>query len=347
MTPGFPQYAPSAKQGNRGVGIVSRIVEDEFGWLFKRNHQEHDFGIDGQIEVVTDAGTVTGQMLACQIKCGPSFFRDSNKWGYIYRGETKHFNYLANYPVPVIIIICDPKMMECLWVRFRADDVQVTDAGWNVTIPFGSTLASSKTELEAMLPPVTDKLSPLKEYWRVNNMLFEYDYILYMVGRDEVELRDVSRMKEFRNRLCSNKELTLHCQGKIEIAFDGYNDDSRELFEIDEVREYVAIMDEALPELFFFARTEEPATTLKFFVFCLAGICREGERSTPGNPQKIIVDFDVLGPFFNRHFTYLNYISEWLGLTQEETKRIGDAAVKVMNCAPEPSTEPGWTFPQP
>ena len=85
---GFPQYTASAKQGDLGVSIVSRIVMENFGWLFKRNHQEHDFGIDGQIEVVTK-GSVTGQMLACQIKCGPSFFRDRNKWGYVYRGEGK------------------------------------------------------------------------------------------------------------------------------------------------------------------------------------------------------------------------------------------------------------------
>src|SRR5450631_2522034 len=78
---GFHQYTPSAKLGDVSIGIVSRRVSEEFGWLFKRNHQEHDFGIDGQIEVVTDAGSVNGQMLACQMKCGISFFRESNKWG--------------------------------------------------------------------------------------------------------------------------------------------------------------------------------------------------------------------------------------------------------------------------
>ena len=49
MNPGFPQYALSAKQRNRGVGIVGRIVGEEFGWLFRENPQELDFGIDGQI----------------------------------------------------------------------------------------------------------------------------------------------------------------------------------------------------------------------------------------------------------------------------------------------------------
>ena len=62
MKSGFPQFAPSAKQGDLGVNIVSRIVGEGFGWLFKRNHQEHDFGIDGQIEVVTEDGTVTGHV---------------------------------------------------------------------------------------------------------------------------------------------------------------------------------------------------------------------------------------------------------------------------------------------
>src|SRR5262245_20444525 len=158
MESGFPQYGPSAKQGDLGINIVSRIVTETFGWLFKRNHQEHDFGIDGQIEVVTPAGSVTSQMLACQIKCGKSFFRESNRWGYIYRGETKHLNYLANYPLPVIIAICDPDSREAYWGRFQVDDIEVTEAGWKLTIPYGNKLASSKAALEALLPKITDHL---------------------------------------------------------------------------------------------------------------------------------------------------------------------------------------------
>jgi hypothetical protein len=104
MDSGFPQYTQAARLGELGVGIVGRIVTEQFGWIFKRNHQAHDLGIDGQMEVVTGTNAVTGQMLACQIKCGKSFFKDSNRWGYVYRGEAKHFNYLANYPIPVIVV---------------------------------------------------------------------------------------------------------------------------------------------------------------------------------------------------------------------------------------------------
>jgi hypothetical protein len=121
---GFPQFARSAKLGNLGVSIVSAIVDEKFGWLFRRIHQEHDFGIDGQIDVVTEEGFVTGQMLGCQIKNGPSHFGESNRWGYVYRGKTKHFSYLASCPLPVLIIICEPETREGFWVRFRADEAQ-------------------------------------------------------------------------------------------------------------------------------------------------------------------------------------------------------------------------------
>ena len=51
-------------------------------WLFKRTHQEHDYGIDGYIDIVTEDGHVTGQMFASQIKCGKSFFQEKTKDGY-------------------------------------------------------------------------------------------------------------------------------------------------------------------------------------------------------------------------------------------------------------------------
>lgn len=330
MKSGFPQFSTSAKQGDLGVSIVSRIVGEDFGWLFRRNHQEHDFGIDGQIEVVTDDGAVTGQMLACQIKCGKSFFRESNRWGYIYHGETKHFNYLANYPLPVIIILCDPESREAYWAQFRATEAQVNEAGWRLTVPFGNKLSSSKADLQTFLPELRDHWSELQEYWTLNNMLLGSAVIILMIGAEEVMRMDVSQAEAFRRHLCSTRELAHHCQGKIEIGFHGYDDDPRELFEIDEIRRYIAHLDQGFPELFFFARSEEPATTLRLFVFCLAGVCWGTERSKPSNPGKVVVDCKTLAPFLARHFTYLNYISEWLGLPADEINRISKSAVKVM-----------------
>jgi hypothetical protein len=333
MMPGFPQYTPTAKQGNRGVGIVSRIVEG-FGWLFKKNPQEFDFGIDGQIEIVSDAGSVTGQMLACQIKCGKSYFAESNRWGYVYRGETKHFNYLANYPATVIIVICDPASGEGFWVQFRAVDAQITEAGWKLTIPFENKLSISKERLLELLPPLTDHLSELEEYWRINNLILGGEAILFTIDREEVGNGDVSRLKEFRRRLTSCRELALHCQGKIQISFNGYDEDRRELFEIEEGRRYIALLDEVLLELFFFVQTDPPANTLMLFVFSLFGCGWESVRSQPGRPEKYAVDYSAMAPWLERHFWGLNIICEWLGLPEAENERIADAIMKPLGYQP-------------
>lgn len=113
MSDGHPTYSPSAQLGGLGLEIVSRIVRYNLKWLLRPNHQEHDFGIDGQIDIIAEDNTVTGHMIGVQIKCGKSFFEEQNRWGYIYRGERKHFNYLSNYPIPVVIVICDPATEEC------------------------------------------------------------------------------------------------------------------------------------------------------------------------------------------------------------------------------------------
>jgi hypothetical protein len=327
---GFPQHTPSAALGELGVGIVSRIAMEQFGWLFKRNHQEHDFGIDGQIEVVTDTGSVTGQILACQIKCGKSFFKETNPWGFVYRGDTKHFNYLANYPIPVIIILCDPETREAYWAKFSLGEVQITDARWKTTVPFDQKLASMKAAIEALLPPVSDHLSDLKQYWEFNNMLVGFQQVLFLIDRLQVEQMDLSAIRHFIQRLRSSKELALHCKGKISIGFNGYDNDPRELFEINEVRRYLAVLDREFDELFFFVSTEEPAMTLRMFLFCLMGVSWIGKRSTMGNPQPVLIDFQAVPDFLPRHFEGLNRICDSLRIPDEENKRISGAVSRTI-----------------
>lgn len=336
MGTGFPQLRNSAKLGELGVSIVSTMVTEQFGWLFKRNHQEHDFGVDGQIELVTDAGRVTGQMLACQIKCGKSFFSESNRWGYVYRGETKHFNYLANYPLPVIIILCDPETRDGCWTVFSPEDAQITDAGWKLTIPFDNKLSTSKAAWEALVPEAADHLADLQRYWELNNLLMNFQYIVFMIDRQAVETMDLSLVLHFMKRLTSSKEFALHCQGKIEIGIDGYNDDPRELFEIDEVRRYLGELDRNFDELFFFVRSEEPAATLRMFVSCLMGMNWIGKKSTPGNPQPVLIDFRKAPDFIPRHFDGLNLICEWLGLSEAENERISKAVIRILGLERKP-----------
>ncbi|MDD5559981.1 DUF4365 and DUF1817 domain-containing protein [Candidatus Methylomirabilis sp.] len=339
MIIGFPTLSSSAKQGELGVALVARIASDSFGWLFKRNHQEHDFGIDGQLEVVTDSGAVTGQLLAMQIKCGRSFLQEKNKWGYVYRGELKHFNYLSNYPIPVLIIVCDPESGECFWVRFQPEQTQTTEAGWKITVPFENRLSQSKAALLALLPPPADTLAELRAYWALNKMIVESGHVLFVFDDKDVLSMDTSRPRAFFDRLRSTKELAYECQGKIEFSISGYDNDPRELFEIPEVRRYMAALEAALPELLFFVRTEQPTATLRLFALCLTTVSWEGERSTRTVTRRVIFETEMVGTFFMRQFPGLNAMAEWLGMSIEENKRITYACFRCLGFNPPDSDD--------
>lgn len=49
----FPKYQKEAQLGELGVNIVKSVINENFGWIFKRNHQEMDFGIDGLVMLPT------------------------------------------------------------------------------------------------------------------------------------------------------------------------------------------------------------------------------------------------------------------------------------------------------
>ncbi|MBX3375977.1 MAG: DUF4365 and DUF1817 domain-containing protein [Phycisphaeraceae bacterium] len=302
------------------MNLVAAIATDQFKWLFKRNHQEHDFGIDGQMEVITEEGLVTGQILATQIKHGESYLRETNRWGYVYRGETKHFNYLSNYPVPVLIIICDPATKTAYWTRFVPEETRPTEGGWTLTVPFANRLSESKAALLSLLGPVVDKMAALQEYWRLNKLLVESETVMYIVDPDDVATCNVGKTRMFFDRLRVTKELALQCQGKMELIFFGFDDDPRELFEIPEVRTFVAALAKALPELLFYVRTGPGSHTLKVFVSCLCDAKWEGKKE----PTEGYVSLDTtkLRKFLMDHWPGLNEMTDWLGMSTEENMRI-------------------------
>lgn len=336
MRLGFPTRINASKMGETGVNIVSKITTDHFGWLFKRNHQEHDFGIDGQLEVITQDGVVTGQMLAVQIKCGKSFFIERNRWGYVYRGEIKHFNYLSNYPVPIVICLCDPESEKCYWVHFREDQVQLTEAGWKITVPFENDFSSSRAELEALVPELYDRLSELQSYWKLNELIVESSVIQYVIGKEDIVEKNASFVRDFFDRLKSTKELAHECQGKVEISFHGYDDDSRELCQIDEVRDYVTFLSPQLPELFFFARTEAPTGTILTFALCQTEVEFKDTPSANATVRAIEFDNKPVVKFVENHFYGLNEMTDWVSMAVEENKRI---TFEIFKCL-------GWDVPQ-
>jgi hypothetical protein len=76
--------------------------------------------------------------------------------------------------------------------------------------------------------------------------------LIIIVSREEVESSDIASVFGSLSNCLSSKKYARYFKENIDIAFHGYDDDNRELFEIDAVRDYVRRLDEVFPYWLYF-----------------------------------------------------------------------------------------------
>ncbi len=180
MKKGFPKINQSSFTGESGINQVSTIVNNEFKWIFRPNHNENDYGIDAYIDIVSEDNFVTGQNVALQIKSGDSFFKTKSPNGFTFYGEMKHLNYYMNSQSPILIVICDSSKRKCFWEKFDGNKIEETKSGWKLNIPANNILElSNKNRILDLLPPPKDYSEDLSQQWKINTLLKESGYILY------------------------------------------------------------------------------------------------------------------------------------------------------------------------
>jgi hypothetical protein len=285
----FPIVNSATLTGRKGVTILKDKIENELNWLFRETHLEDDFGIDGHLDIITDEGQVTGKSIAFQLKTGESFFKEKNDVGYVYRGEAKHLNYYINYSLPILIILVNPKSRIIIWELFDATKTDKAKKSWKMTIPENKYLnIKSKNALLKSVGPITDFSSQLEEEWKINDLLKKYDRILFRIPKTEVIERRFQFLMDGLERVQATTDLLIHTKNKVDISFDGYDHDERELFEIPEVKEWVL-------ELFKISNCWPYLMALDEFgsFMRLAQFCHliETKKTKDGN-NKFLIEFD-------------------------------------------------------
>ena len=254
----LPKYDNASKKGEDGITIVKTIVENELNWVFRKNHQETDFGIDAYIDVITETGHVTGKSIALQIKTGESYFKEKNDFGWVFRGEIKHLNYYLNHDIPVVIVLVDNLKREAYWTACEPEKTTRAGENWKINILSSQKLLKkSKSELEKYVSPVTDYVSQLEYFWEQNKMLLKFQKMILIVDKESIEKKNFNDIVSVFERIQSNSELIMNYKDNIEISIHGYDNDSRELFQIDEVREWLhQIVDKVEGWLYFLNMSE-------------------------------------------------------------------------------------------
>jgi hypothetical protein len=302
----LPKYDNASKKGEDGLTIVKTIVQTELKWVFRKNHQEEDFGIDAYFDIITEVGQVTGKSIAVQIKTGASYFKEKNELGWTYRGELKHLNYYLNHDIPVVIIIVDDNDKVAYWCLCDSTKTEKAGDNWKITIPFSQKLnASSKTELQKFISPVTDYVSQLEHFWSVNKMLLGHQKLLLIVGKDDILKNNFSDLISAFTRLEANAELILHNRGKVDVSIHGYDNDPRELFEIPEVMTWVQAVFKKIDSWTYFLSMDATGQFMKVLFIAHAKFQKispnQLEYDTKHSSEFISALFNGLNKFCDKH----------------------------------------------
>jgi hypothetical protein len=316
---GFPKFSNAAQKGEQGVAVVARLFSKQFRWIFRRVHQEQDFGVDGYIDIVNDNNQVTGRSFAIQIKCGSSYFKKSKYGEYWYEGENKHLNYLLNHPVPVVVILVNPENEDCFWGVFDINNTEEYGDGWRMPIPQAQKLTpDAKPSLKALVGEEKDYSDEVNWYWKLNGLLGDnLNPAICVFSRGEIVSQNFSGATNFFNRFLANSAVARKCQGSLEFSIYGYESDSRELYEIPEVRYYLQALEPRVKYWFFFLNPHPSSYSLKLLMACVCGIQISGTSYVKLDPR----DRDA---FMMRNFVWLNEITDKLNLSPEVNQRISE-----------------------
>lgn len=337
MNTGFPTAPRSGRTGDAGLNRVATVVNDDWGWIFRRTHEEHDFGIDGYLDVVSDHGGVTGRCIAVQVKSGQSYFAQQDAVSVTYYGENKHLNYYLNSPMPVLIILHDPTTGSCIWAQFLPELTEKTQTGWKLSIPKRNVFdESAKPIVAAIVGEPEDYSERLESHWATGEALAESDYVLYIVGRELVEAGDTAAVVSFFHRLRSSEDLARKYQGRVDLGISGYDDDPRELWEISEVREWFRIADAGVGDWFYFLEARPSHSPLRAYVSCMCDTRWLDDSDERFPAARVEVDGPQMAKLFEVNFLRLNQLLDELDMTIDDNKTICYRIYDVFGVPHEP-----------
>lgn len=157
--------------------------------------------------------------------------------------------------------------------------------------------------------------------------------ILIEISRKEVEAGDITHIAILLGQLTGDRASLLSSEGCVSLMFGGYDQDSRPLHAIPEVRAWFQALTEARPYWSILAnRTDETVGTL--MALLLPGVSEPGEL-----PGQYGWRFDMSGlqPLLNKLFSGQRHLMKRLEIGEQDNSRIArdfnEAVSASIDCA--------------
>jgi len=169
-------------------------------------------------------------------------------------------------------VIVDCLTNSAYWTEFDSDKIFQIRNGWSITIPKNQKLNRESKQTLRLLPGEEIDYFPQIEYqWKIDEEIKNSGISIMAVSREEIEELNFTGFTTLMKRLTANEEIIKKSRGKISFAVFGYEDDNRELFEIEEVRKWVKLVLPIVKYWGYFLNMEldiAKSLGLKILLFC-------------------------------------------------------------------------------
>ena len=143
--------------------------------------------------------------------------------------------------------------------------------------------------------------------------------LMLVISREEVESQDVTNAVSTLKSLLETPEKAKLYRENVDLAFFGYDDDTRELFEIPEVRDFAFKLDDQFPFWLFFLT--KFGTGLQCLFFCMMPPFLTKEAQARIYPERLS---ELL---MNRWFPAMNQICDYVGMSEKEVEPLTERGV--------------------
>jgi len=151
--------------------------------------------------------------------------------------------------------------------------------------------------------------------------LMDVDFVVLDLDRGDIEAGDTSAVMAVLKQLLERDATTKFCE-RVDLRCSGYDSDSRELWEIPEVRAFVHILDQQFPYwCYFLSRNGEGLLWLTYCLYPLALSQDEKQRLWLPAIRKYIED---------RGIPQMTAICRYVGCSDQEAVRLTNSAVNYL-----------------
>lgn len=134
----------------------------------------------------------------------------------------------------------------------------------------------------------------------------KYNIISIVIHKDQIIDFDFSSISETLFKL---HETPRENYNKVTLIIDGYDDDSREIYQIQEIRDYMSFLDKSFPYWFYYLNIDidKKYSPIGLIILC---VCDIDDTTKKNGGNQVQLNIKSLQEFVLLHFDFMEQLME-------------------------------------